>query len=137
MVVSSQTDQNKINTVPNNTLKTDRRRCHLGCGRYAPRNQAASTYVRLARTLGDLAAAVAGARQTWTMLLAEENVAIPIELTPAQESRLRIAANRLGIAPEVLARLAVEDLLARPDADFQDAADRVLEKNRELYDRLA
>jgi len=71
------------------------------------------------------------------MLLAEENVAIPIELTPAQESRLRIAANRLGIAPEVLARLAVEDLLARPDADFQDAADRVLEKNRELYDRLA
>jgi len=71
------------------------------------------------------------------MLLAEESVAIPIELTPAQESRLRIAANRLGIAPEVLARLAVEDLLARPDADFQDAAHRVLEKNRELYDRLA
>jgi len=67
----------------------------------------------------------------------EELVAIPIELTPAQESRLRVQANRLGIPPETLARLAVEDLLARPDTEFQEAAERVLEKNRELYKRLA
>jgi hypothetical protein len=64
-------------------------------------------------------------------------VAIPIELTPAQESRLRVQADRLGVLPEDLARLAVEDLLARPDAEFQEAAQRVLEKNRELYERLA
>jgi len=67
----------------------------------------------------------------------EERVAIPIELTPAQESRLRVEADRLGLPPEDLARLAVEDLLARPDAEFQEAAERVLEKNRELYERLS
>jgi len=71
------------------------------------------------------------------MLLAEADVAIPIELTPSQESRLRMEADRLGVAPEVLARLAVEDLLAQPEAAFQEAARRVVEKNRELYDRLA
>lgn len=71
------------------------------------------------------------------ILILGKLLAIPIELTPAQESRLRIEANRLDVPPEDLVRLAVEDLLARPDAEFQDAAERVLEKNRELYERLA
>jgi hypothetical protein len=62
---------------------------------------------------------------------------IPIELTPAQEIRLRHEAQQLGIPPEVLARLAVEDLLDRPQSDFREAAQRVLDKNRELYERLA
>ncbi len=71
------------------------------------------------------------------MLVAEGLVAIPIELSSAQESRLRVEADRLGISPEALARLAVEDLLARPDPEFHEAAEHVLEKNRELYERLA
>ena len=63
-------------------------------------------------------------------------MAIAVELTPTQEERLRSEAQRLGISVEDLARLAVEDLLERPAADFERAADYVVRKNRELYERL-
>ena len=36
-----------------------------------------------------------------------------------------------------LARAALTDLLATPDANFRAAAGRVLTKNEELYKRLA
>jgi len=62
---------------------------------------------------------------------------LSIELSPAQAERLRLEAERLGLAPEDLARAAVADLLASADADFQAAAERVLKKNEELYRRLA
>jgi hypothetical protein len=62
---------------------------------------------------------------------------IPIELTPTQEDALRMAAQRLGVSAEDLARLAVEDLLDQPAPDFEETAQRVLEKNRELYKRLS
>ena len=64
-------------------------------------------------------------------------MAIPLDLTPAQEERLRNQAQRLGLTAEDLARLAVEDLLERPESEFSEAARYVLEKNRELYDRLS
>jgi hypothetical protein len=60
-----------------------------------------------------------------------------IDLTPAQAERLRSEAERLGLAPEDLARAAVADLLAIPGDDFRTAAERVLRKNEELYRRLA
>ena len=60
-----------------------------------------------------------------------------IELTAAQAERLRQEAERLGLAPEELARAAIADLLATPDDAFRAAADRVLRKNEELYRRLA
>ena len=62
---------------------------------------------------------------------------IPVELTPAQEQRLKTEAQRLGLSAEDLARLAIEDLLDRPEPDFEEAARHVLQKNRELYDRLS
>ena len=64
-------------------------------------------------------------------------MAIPLELSAAQEERLRSEAQRLGVSAEDLARLAVEDLLETPGEDFQRAADTVIEKNRELYKRLS
>jgi hypothetical protein len=70
-------------------------------------------------------------------MLGERSMVIPIELTPALETQLRDQAQQLGIAPEMLARLAVEDLLERQLPDFREAAKRVLDKNRELYERLA
>ena len=63
-------------------------------------------------------------------------MAIPLDLTPAQEERLRNQAQQLGLSAEDLARLAVEDLLERPESEFSKAARYVIEKNRELYDRL-
>ena len=62
---------------------------------------------------------------------------LTIDLSPAQIERLRQEAERLGLVREELARAAIADLLATPDAEFKGAADRVLRKNEELYRRLA
>jgi hypothetical protein len=59
------------------------------------------------------------------------------ELSPAQAEKLRHEAHRPGLAPKDLARAAVLDLLSTPDAEFRAAATRVLQKNQELYRRLA
>lgn len=62
---------------------------------------------------------------------------LAFEIPAGQADRLRAEAERLGLAPEDLARAALTDLLATPDAEFQAVANRVLAKNRELYKRLA
>jgi hypothetical protein len=62
---------------------------------------------------------------------------LDIELSPAQEQRLRQEAERLKITPEELARAALSDLLSERDEDFKIAAQRVLQKYSELYRRLA
>lgn len=62
---------------------------------------------------------------------------LTIELSPAQTEQLRLEAERLGLAPEDLARAAVADLLATSGEEFKSAAERVLRKNEELYRRLA
>jgi len=62
---------------------------------------------------------------------------ITVDVPDAQLHRLEEAARRLKVAPEVLAAAAVQDIVALGDADFARIADRVLEKNRDLYRRLA
>ena len=62
---------------------------------------------------------------------------LAIELPTAQADKLRSEAERLGLSPEDLARAVLSDLLSTPDTEFQDAANRVLTKNRDLYKRLA
>ena len=62
---------------------------------------------------------------------------LAIELTEQQARRLREGASRLGVEPEQLALSAVADLIACEGPDFDAAAERVLQKNEELYRRLA
>ena len=62
---------------------------------------------------------------------------LSIDLTDLQKEHLEDLAARLRVAPEILAAAALRDLLARREADFETAANRVLEKNTELYRRLA
>jgi hypothetical protein len=62
---------------------------------------------------------------------------VAFELSPAQAEKLRQEAERLGVAPDDLARAALADLLAAPDEDFRAAAERVLRKNEALYRPLA
>lgn len=62
---------------------------------------------------------------------------VTFELPPAQAERLRQAADRLGVSPSELARAAVNELIAERGDDFARAADRALQKNAELYRRLA
>ena len=63
------------------------------------------------------------------------NITVP--LTDEQAERLNRFAESLGVDPAELARAACVDLLSQPARDFRDAAAHVLDKNRELYRRLA
>ncbi|MCH8093875.1 MAG: DNA-binding protein [Chloroflexi bacterium] len=62
---------------------------------------------------------------------------IRIPLADEQMAQLREVAERYGIAPEEIARLSLEDLLSRSDESIQAQIDYVMEKNKELYQRLA
>ena len=62
---------------------------------------------------------------------------LAFELPPAQADRLLKEAARLGVAPDELAKAALTDLLASQGSDFEAAARAVLDRNRELYRRLA
>ena len=60
-----------------------------------------------------------------------------IELPEEQARRLRELAADAGVPPERLVSAGLEEWLSRPDARFAEAAEYVLNKNRELYRRLA
>jgi cell division protein ZapA (FtsZ GTPase activity inhibitor) len=63
-------------------------------------------------------------------------VKLTVEVTGDQERQLADVARRLNIPVDQLAAALVRDLLSQREADFSEAAARVLEKNRELYQRL-
>jgi antitoxin FitA len=63
--------------------------------------------------------------------------AITINLSEERMRQLSEIAARLGVSPEDLARVSIEELLAKPDEKFEEAARQVLDKNAELYRRLA
>lgn len=63
--------------------------------------------------------------------------AITITLPDERLLKLKEMADSLGVTSEELVRLSIDDLLTRPDRAFEDATREVLEKNAELYRRLA
>jgi antitoxin FitA len=62
---------------------------------------------------------------------------LTISLPEDRLQQLKEQAARFGIAPEELVRASIEELLTRPDEEFQRALTYVLTKNAELYRRLA
>jgi hypothetical protein len=60
-------------------------------------------------------------------------VAIPEE----RLAQLNERAKELGVVPEELVRVSIEELLTRPEPEFEQAVNYVLKKNTELYRRLA
>jgi hypothetical protein len=62
---------------------------------------------------------------------------ITVPLSEEQLAQLRVWAQRAGLPPEEYLRRRVEQLLDRPDESFRQAAAYVLQKNAELYRRLA
>jgi hypothetical protein len=66
-----------------------------------------------------------------------EMTSITIPLTDERAAQLRVWAEEAGLPPEEFLRRRVEQLLDRPDQQFQKAADHLLQKNAELYRRLA
>ena len=62
---------------------------------------------------------------------------ISVEVPDAEGKQLQEVADRLKVQAEQLVSAALRDLLANAEADFEHAATRVVEKNKELYKRLA
>jgi predicted kinase len=62
---------------------------------------------------------------------------ITVSLPADRLQKLREVAAQYRVAPEDLVRISVEELLARPEEEFKQALEYVLDKNAELYRRLA
>jgi len=62
---------------------------------------------------------------------------IEVRLTDSQAEHLVQVAQALGVTPEDLLRAAAVDLLEGRDQGFLATARQVIEKNAELYQRLA
>ena len=62
---------------------------------------------------------------------------ITVTVSDDRLSKLQEIARRYNITPEDLVRVTIDELIARPEEAFQQAANYVLNKNSELYSRLA
>lgn len=62
---------------------------------------------------------------------------ITIALSDDRLQKLEQIAMLLQVTPEELVRVSVEELLSRPEEEFRKVLDYVLQKNAELYQRLA
>lgn len=61
---------------------------------------------------------------------------IAVNLSEDQERRLAEIAERLNIPAESLAEAAIRELVDAAEGDFDDVMTRLINKNRELYERL-
>ncbi len=62
---------------------------------------------------------------------------ITVSLPDDHIKKLKEKSARLGLTPEELVLLSIEEILARPDEEFRQAMVYVLHKNAGLYQRLA
>jgi len=62
---------------------------------------------------------------------------LELNLSEPTVAKLREAAERLSVSPEELVILSLEEKLAQLDDQFRHASDYLLNKNAELYKRLA
>ena len=62
---------------------------------------------------------------------------LTVDISDDRFSKLREVAKGLLVTPEELVVASIEDLLARPEDDFEQAVEYVLKKNTALYSRLA
>ena len=62
---------------------------------------------------------------------------LELQLSEQTASRLQEAAKRLGISPEQLSILSIEEKLAQIRNEFRRSAEYVLQKNADLYRRLS
>ncbi len=62
---------------------------------------------------------------------------LTVDIPDDRFAKLKEIAKGLLVTPEELVTASIEDLLARPEEDFEQALNYVLKKNNELYRRLA
>lgn len=64
-------------------------------------------------------------------------VTITVTLSEDRLEKLQNLAKQFNISTEELLRVSFEELVARPQEDFQKALEYVLDTYKELYKRLA
>jgi len=64
-------------------------------------------------------------------------ITITIAIPDDRLQKLEEMAARFQVSLEDLVQVSLEEILTRPDDDFQHAADYVLQKNADHYRRLA
>jgi hypothetical protein len=62
---------------------------------------------------------------------------IIVEIDDSRAAILREKAKRFGLLPDQFVTASIEDLISRPEPDFDEALRKVMDKNKELYKRLA
>lgn len=62
---------------------------------------------------------------------------LTIDLNEDLASRIKVAADKLGIQPNELVKIGIQEKLELLDQGFQEASNYVLNKNNVLYQRLA
>ena len=62
---------------------------------------------------------------------------IIVEIDDNKAAILEDKAKKFGLLPEQFVSASIEDLISQPEPDFEEAMRKVLDKNRELYKRLA
>ena len=64
-------------------------------------------------------------------------IRITVEIDDNKAAILKEKARKFGLLPDQFVTASIEDLISQPDPAFESAMNRVLSKNRELYERLA
>jgi predicted transcriptional regulator len=64
-------------------------------------------------------------------------VTITVTLSEDRFEKLQVLARQFNIPTEELLRVSFEELVARPQEDFQKALEYVLDTYKDLYKRLA
>ena len=62
---------------------------------------------------------------------------LTIDLREDQVHKLEQLAERYQVAPEKLVQISIDELLSRPQDDFEEVLTYLLQKNADLYRRLA
>lgn len=62
---------------------------------------------------------------------------ITVSLPNDRIKELKEKSSRLGLTLEELILLSIDEILSRPDQEFRQMMEYVLQKNTELYQRLA
>ena len=62
---------------------------------------------------------------------------LTINLSEDLLSQLQTLARRLKVEPDELVRAGIAELVTRPETEFEQLLEHVLQKNTELYRRLA
>ena len=61
---------------------------------------------------------------------------ITVQLDDSKIVLLREKAQKYGLRLDQFVAASIEDLIAQPEPEFDEAVRRVLSKNKELYERL-